>query len=46
MAFLRIVGTVYFHKNATAFAFDTHFKSFMNSSDIEKQHKDWLQDIL
>lgn len=48
MAFLRLVGTVYFRKNATAFAFDTpepHFKSFMNSSDIEKQHEDWLQDI-
>lgn len=49
LAFLRLVGTVYFKKHATAFESDSpesHFKSFTTSStDIEQQHRNWLEDI-
>ena len=49
LAFLRLIGTVYFKKHATAFessSSESHFKSFISSStDIEEQHRNWLEDI-
>ena len=49
LAFLRLIGTVYFKKHAPAFESnspESHFKSFISSStDVEEQHKNWLEDI-
>ena len=49
LAFLRLIGTVYFKKHATAFESnspESHFKNFITSStDVEQQHKNWLEDI-
>ncbi len=49
LAFLRLIGTVYFKKHATAFESnspESHFKSFTTSpADIEQQHWSWLEDI-
>ena len=49
LAFIRLIGTVYFKKHATAFESnspESHFKSFITSStDIEEQHRNWLDDI-
>ena len=49
LAFLRLIGTVYFKKHATAFESnspESHFKSFDTSSlDVEQQHTNWLEDI-
>ena len=49
LAFLRLIGTVYFKKHATAFESnspESHFKSFITSStDFEEQHINWLEDI-
>ena len=49
LAFLRLIGTVYFKKHATAFESnspESHFKSFITSStDVEEQHRNWLEDI-
>ena len=47
LAFLRLIGTVYFKKHATAF--DTpspanHFLKFSGTTP-QQQHKDWLEDI-
>ena len=48
-AFLRLIGTVYFKKHATAFESnspESHFKNFISSStDVEEQHRNWLEDI-
>ena len=49
LAFLRLIGTVYFKKHATAFESSSpapHFKSFICSSmDVEDQHRNRLEDI-
>ena len=50
LAFLQLIGTVYFKKHATAFhsnSPESHFKSFLtpSTSDIQQQHRDWLEDI-
>ena len=48
LAFLRLIGTVYFKKHATAFnstSPDNHFKNFITTSDVEVQHRNWLEDI-
>ena len=49
LAFLCLIGTVYFKKHATAFESsspESHFKSFLSSStDVEEQHRNWLEDI-
>ena len=47
MAFLRLIGTVYFKKHAAAFdsiSPECHFKKFLDPS-IVKQHKQWIEDI-
>ena len=48
MAFLCLIGIVYFHKHATAFSFNSpksHFKGYFCASDADKQHRDRLEDI-
>ena len=49
LAFMRLIGVVYFKKYATAFELDTpesYFKSFISSTtDAEKQHKVWLEEL-
>ena len=48
MAFLRLIGTVYYHKHASIFTSDspeTHFKGYLCVSDVVKQHSDWLEEI-
>ena len=48
MAFLRLIGAVYFKKHATAFTSDSpesHFKGYLGNSDEDLQHRDWLEDI-
>ena len=49
LAFLRLIGTVYFKKYANAFEYDTpesHCKSFLcPDTDAKEQHRKWLEDI-
>jgi len=49
LAFLRLVGTVYFKKYATAFKMQspaTHFIQFCTAThSIRQQHTAWLEDI-
>ena len=47
LAFLRLIGTVYFKKHAIAFETPSpanHFLKFSGTT-IQQQHKDWLEDI-
>ena len=49
LAFLRLIGTIYFKKHATAFETPSpanHFQNFSAThTTIQQQHKDWLEDI-
>lgn len=49
LAFLRLIGTVYFKKHATGFETPSpanHFLKFSGThTTILQQHKDWLEDI-
>ncbi len=49
LAFLRLVGTIYFKKHGTAFDTPTpatHFRNFAKAGkSIQQQHSDWLEDI-
>ena len=48
LAFIRLIGVVYFKKNATAFDLDSpesHFKKFLTFADVHQQHTAWLEDI-
>ena len=49
LAFLQLIGTVYFKKHANAFEYDTpesHYKSFLcPDTDAKEQHSKWLEDI-
>ena len=49
LAFIRLIGTVYFKKHANAFESLSpvaHYKKFVNpETDVEIQHKNWLDDI-
>ena len=47
LAFLRLIGTVYFKKHASAFDLltpESHFKTFTCTS-TEKQHHEWIDSI-
>ena len=48
LAFIRLIGTVYFKKHVTAFESnspESHFKSFITSStDIKEHHRNWFDD--
>ena len=47
LAFLRLIGTVYFKKHASAFDSDTpeaHFKTYAHLP-TEQQHKGWIEEI-
>ena len=47
LAFLRLVGTVYYKKHASAFDFPspaTHFLQFSGSSPLIR-HKQWIEDV-
>ena len=49
LAFLRLIGTVYFKKHATGFETPSpanHFQNFSSThTTVQQQHKDWLEDI-
>ena len=49
LAFLRLIGTVYFKRHANAFEYDTpesHYKSFLcPTTNAKEQHRRWLEDI-
>ncbi len=49
LAFMRLIGCVYFKKHATAFELPspaTHFLKFaVAGKTTQEQHRDWLQDI-
>ena len=49
LAFLRLIGTVYFKKHATCFETPSpvsHFKKFVSTTtSIQLQHENWLEDI-
>ena len=49
LAFLRLIGTVYFKKHVTAFETPSPANHFLNFSSahttIQQHHQDWLEDI-
>ena len=49
LAFLRLIGTVYFKKHAACFETPSpvsHFKKFVSTTtSIQLQHENWLEDI-
>lgn len=48
LAFLRLIGTVYFKKHAAVFdssSPETYLRNFVTSSTSESQHRTWLEHI-
>lgn len=48
LAFMRLIGTVYFKKNSSGFdtvSPATYFSQFNDHTTVEEQHSSWLQEI-
>ena len=45
LAFLRLIGTVYYKKNVNTNSPESHFQSFQTEKSPLDMHSKWLEDI-